>query len=307
MARNKQLARRQRLFRYWRVVYDVVTMPVGLFYLTFSRKVHPGYRMNWFRRMRLGFRFFRNFYRMTSGTSWRAHLVMAMRLLEIPPGKEGDVVECGCWKGGATVNLSLACAIVGRRLRVYDSFEGLPPPTEGDHIALRSFRKGFVPGVFGGTLEEVTANVRRLGSLDACSFHKGWFKDTLPNHSDDIVLAFWDVDYYASLHDCLLNLWPHLLDGAYLFLDEYRNVEYCSVFFSEKYWSKYFSCDPPGMIGIGTGLQVGMFFTDPAVGMGQPAPQYGNSIAYTRKGDRAIWDYYPDEFASSPHHASTVD
>lgn len=294
-----QKQRQQRLYRFWRTLYDIITMPTALVYLTFSRKVHGSYRMNWFQRILLGFRFFRNYYRITSGTSWRAHLVMAMRLLEVPPEKTGDVVECGCWKGGATVNLSIACAITGRTLKVYDSFEGLPPPTEGDHIAQRSFRNGFIPGVYGGTLEEVTANVRRLGAVEACTFHKGWFNETLVHHEGDIVMAFMDVDYYASLHDCLLNLWPHLVDGACLFLDEYRNVAYCSVFFSEKYWEKYFSCDPPGLIGIGTGVQVGMFFTDPAVGMGHPALQYGESIAYSRKGDRAIWDYYPDEFENT--------
>lgn len=296
---GENTARKQRLYRFWRSLYDVLTMPVALFYLTFSRKVHSSYGMNWFKRILLGFRFFRNYHRITSGTSWRAHLVMAMRLLEIPPDVQGDVVECGCWKGGATVNLSLACAIVGRTLKVYDSFEGLPPPTEGDHIAQRSFRNGFVPGIYGGALEEVTENVRRLGAVDVCSFHKGWFKDSLAHHEGAIAMAFWDVDYYASLHDCLLGLWPYLNEGAYLFLDEYRNVAYCSVFFSEKYWDKYFSTVPPGLIGIGTGVQVGMFFTDPSVGMGNPALQYGESIGYARKGDRSFWDYYPDEMEGS--------
>jgi O-methyltransferase len=301
---GKDTARKQRLYRFWRMLYDTLSMPVALFYLTFSRKVHGSYGMNWFRRILLGFRFFRNYHRITSGTSWRAHLVMGMRLLEIPPDVEGDVVECGCWKGGATVNLSIVCAIVGRKLKVYDSFEGLPPPTEGDHIAQRSFRNGFIPGVYGGALEEVTENVRRLGAVEVCSFHKGWFKDSLVHHEGAIAMAFWDVDYYASLHDCLLGLWPHLNEGAYLFLDEYRNVAYCSVFFSEKYWDKYFSTVPPGLIGIGTGVQVGMFFTDPSVGMGNPALQYGESIGYARKGDRSIWDYYPDEMEHATEEGS---
>lgn len=298
---DKSKARKQRLFRFWRTLHDVFTMPTALVYLTFSRKVHASYKMNWFQRILLGFRFFRNFYRITSGTSWRAHLVMAMRLLEIPPGVKGEVVECGCWKGGATVNLSIACALVGRKLRIYDSFEGLPAPTKGDHIAEHGFRNGFTPGVFAGALEEVKANVSRLGAVNACSFHKGWFKDTLVHHEGPIVMAFWDVDYYASLHDCLLNLWPHLTDNAHVYLDEYRNVSYCSVFFSEKYWRKYFDCDPPGLVGIGTGVQVGKFFTNPAVGAGTPALQYGDSIAYSRKGDSAIWDYYPDEIEEDTH------
>jgi len=67
--------------------------------------------------------------------------VIAMKLLELPIDMQGDVVECGCWKGGATVNLSLICKITGRKLKVYDSFEGLPPPVAGDFIAEKTFSK----------------------------------------------------------------------------------------------------------------------------------------------------------------------
>ena len=149
---------------------------------------------------------------------------MAMRLLETPPTVVGDVVECGCWKGAATINLSLIAAITGRKLKVYDSFEGLPPPLEGDPHALRAFRNGYIPGVLSGSVEEVSANVRQYGAIEVCEFHKGWFEDTLPHHRGDIVLAFWDVDFYSSLHDCLVNLWPSVVDGGYVFLDEFRNI-----------------------------------------------------------------------------------
>jgi hypothetical protein len=306
-ALKRKHQRKARILRRSRKFYDIATMPAAIFYLTYSQRVHPAYNVSWLRRMRLGFRFFRNYYRITSGTSWRAHLAIAMRLLETPPGVKGDVVECGCWKGGATVNLSLASALVNRRLRVYDSFEGLPPPKEGDHVAQRVFAKKYYPHVLKGSMEEVTANVRRLGAIGVCSFHKGYFEDTLPHHEGPIVLAFWDVDLYASLHDCLLNLWRYLVDGAYLFMDEYRNVPYCSVFFSEKYWRKYFDCDPPGLIGIGTGIQVGMFYTDSRVGAKQAHLHRANSTAYTRKGNRAIWDYYPDEFEQSKDSVENVE
>ncbi len=39
------------------------------------------------------------------------------------------------------------CAIVGRELKVFDSFEGLPPPTKGDKYGESSFSQGFVPGI----------------------------------------------------------------------------------------------------------------------------------------------------------------
>tara|TARA_R110002072_G_scaffold84678_5_gene191975 strand:- start:1412 stop:2368 length:957 start_codon:yes stop_codon:yes gene_type:complete len=309
MAKKKQNAKKRpfRPRRFVRLSYNFLSTPFALFFLTYSKHVHRSYGMTWPKRIKLGYRFYRNYSKVRTGTNWRAHLVMAMKLLEIPPKVKGAVVECGCWKGGATVNLSLICEITGRELKVYDSFEGLPPPSPGDPIAERSFKNGFIPGMYGGSLEEVTGNVRRYGAIDVCSFHKGWFKDTLPHHEGAIVLAFWDVDFYASLHDCLVNLWSSIVDRGFVFLDEYRDIPYCSVFYSEKYWSKYFSCAPPGLIGIGTGIQVGMYYTDPSTGMGKPRIQGPESIAYCRKGDRAIWEYYPDEIAamgnSEPHPA----
>lgn len=294
-----KLESRARRIRFLRKTYKNLTAPLAIIFLTYSSKVHPGYGLGWTDRMKLGYRFWRNHAKVQSGTSWRAHIVMAMRLLETPPEAGGDIVECGCWKGTATVNLSIIAGMTGRKLKVYDSFEGLPPPKKGDKVAEHSFRNGYIPGIFSGSLEEVKGNVERLGDISACEFHKGWFSDTLPHHEGAIALAFFDVDFYASLHDCLINLWPWVIDGGHVCTDEYRNVAYCSVFFSEKYWDKYFSCPPPGLVGIGTGVQVGMVYTDNTIkGMGPEGKlrMLGpESVAYCVKGNEAMWDYYPDE------------
>lgn len=128
--------------------YSAISTPVAIVMLSYSPNVHPAYKCGWWRRIILGCRFCWNNFRVTSGTSWRAHMVMAMRLLETPPQKPGCVVECGCYKGGASVNLSLVCRIVGRKFKIYDSFEGLPPPSSGDYVAEDAFKNGFIPGVY---------------------------------------------------------------------------------------------------------------------------------------------------------------
>ena len=51
---------------------------------------------------------------------------MSAKLVAIPPEVPGAVVECGCFGGGSTANLSLVCDIVDRELIVCDSFEGMP-------------------------------------------------------------------------------------------------------------------------------------------------------------------------------------
>jgi O-methyltransferase len=232
----------------------------------------------------------------TTGTSYKAHLAMASKLVEIPPEVEGVVVECGSWYGGSTANLSLICDIVDRDLIVYDSFEGLPPPTDDDKYADES-RTGFLRA----DLETVEANVRRFGTLERCRFRKGWFSDTLPEHKEPIVLAFLDVDYQASLDDCIRNLWPHLTEKGYVFIDEYVLTDYCALFWSERYWRTHFNTTPPGLIGAGSGVGVGQYYLGPFEewNWGADVPHSPTSIAYTRKDFSGYWGYYPGDQTAS--------
>lgn len=231
---------------------------------------------------------YRNTRRVFTGTSCKAHLAMAVKLLEIPPSVRGDVVECGCFLGGSTANLSLACAIVGRNLIVYDSFEGLPAPDPDDRFANPK-----AEGLLKADLETVRENVEKLGAIDRCTFRKGWFKDTLPLHDSPIVLCFLDVDYQASLRDCVLNLWPHLTERGYVFIDEYVFPAYCGLFYSEKFWRKYFDTTPPGLLGAGSGVGLGDYYLGPL--HEKPPLQSPGSVAFTRKDFSGHWDYYPDE------------
>jgi O-methyltransferase len=268
-----------------------VTFPSTMFYLLFDPRIHPAYRLTWPRKIRLAYRMWRTTREVFTGTSYKAHLAMAVKLLEIPPEVEGAVVECGCYLGGSTANLSLACEVVGRELIVYDSFEGLPPPTANDKYA-----KDEATGFLRAELDVVRENVRRFGAVERCSFRKGWFSDTLSQHTEPVVLAFLDVDYQASLDDCIRNLWPHLTDRGYVFIDEYVLTDYCALFWSERYWKTHFDTTPPGLIGAGSGVGVGQYYLGPFEEWNWAAEvaHSPTSIAYTRKDFSGYWAYYPD-------------
>jgi hypothetical protein len=276
-----------------RKAYELVSLPLVALFLLDNRRIHPAYRMTWRRKFRLAARMYSNTKRVTTGMSYRAHLVMASKLLEVAPEVEGVVVECGSFKGGTTANLSLVCDIVGRELVVYDSFEGLPPAREGDKTADPKSQ-----GMFRGDLDEVRANVARVGAIDRCTFRKGWFDDTLPHHREPIVLCLLDVDFQASLDTCVRGLWPHLTAKGYLFLDECLVTDYCALFFSERYWRKHFDTTPPGLVGAGSGVGVGQYWVGPSSGtFGMDFGlryQAATSVAYTRKDLSGFWDYYPD-------------
>ncbi len=268
--------------------WSFVTAPAAVFFILSSPSIHPSYRMTVRRKAQLALRMRRTTRNVVTGSSWRAHLAMAVKLLEMPPDVEGVVVECGSFQGGSTANLSLVCDIVGRELIVYDSFEGLPAPTPGDSIA-----HPYGTGLWAGSLETVQDHVRRFGAIDVCTFRKGWFADTMSQHTDPIVLCFLDVDYQASLHDCLTHLWPKLLPKGYLFLDDFVFLELCALFWSERYWKTYFDTTPPGLIGAGTGLGLGNFYLGPF--QERRMAHSAASIAYARKDLSGLWDFFPDD------------
>jgi len=246
--------------------------------------MHPSYRMSVLRKFRLGLRMFVNTLRIESGSSYKGHLAMALKLLELPPTIVGDVIECGTWKGASAANLSLVCKIVSRRLLIYDSFQGLPSGTPGDREAVY-----YQEGDYRGTLDEVRRNVRRYGAIDSVEFVPGWFNETLPHLRGPIVLAWLDVDLEASLETCIRHIWPVLVDQGYIFTDEATTLDDVALFWSERWWETHFQRTPPGLIGLGT------FYAGPFAAMRTHPLQHGGTAAYTSKSMSGHWTLYQDE------------
>lgn len=290
----------RKVNRWFVLVHDLVTLPMTVIALFYSARIHPAYGVTWRQKFELGWRMYWNCVHIETATSFKAHLAMAAKLLEVRPETEGVVVECGCYQGGSATNLSLACKLARRELVLYDSFEGLPPAEKGDRYATP-----FTEGAFYGSLETVRDNITRRGAIEVCTFRKGWFKDTLPNHTEPVVMMFLDVDFQASMHDCLINLWPKLRQYAYVFIDEYVLVDYCAVFFSERYWRTYFDTTPPGMFGVGTGVPLGQYFLGPF--LATPPLQSPGSIAYSFKGSSGYWDYFPEDHEDIDPSSADLD
>ena len=263
-----------------RRLWEFLTIPVAILFLLDSARIHPAYRMNWLKKIKLGLRFFVNTILIESGSSYRGHLVMALKLLEAPPGVRGVIVECGAWKGASAANLSLICKLVGRRLKIFDSFKGLPAPLEGQYV---------------GTLDEVKESIRRYGAIECCEFVPGWLDDTLHSLNEPVLLAWLDVDLHASLDSCVRYIWPNLVDEGYVFTDECWKMNYVSLFWSEKWWKKHFQRTPPGLIGAGTGLLLGNFYIGPKTEIDDHPLQHAGTCGYTRKSFDGAWSYYPGE------------
>lgn len=195
--------------------------------------------------------------RIQTGSTFLEHLVMATKILNVPADVEGGIVECGCYKGGSTANLSLVAARCGRRLDVFDSFEGMPDPAPGDesHTLVASQQvHTYEAGSWRATLEEAQANVSQYGDGSVCHFHVGYFEETLATYDRDCVVAFLDVGLRESAETCLAALWPLLGDGSYLFTHEAKHMEIASLFFDREWWRDTLDREPPGLVGAGSGL-----------------------------------------------------
>jgi len=275
-------------------LYFLLTVPVSIYFILASTKIDSRYGVSRITKLLLGLRMLRNTIQIPTGSSFKVHLAMALKLLEMPPDRRGAIVECGSWKGGSAANLSLVCELTGRTLEIFDSFEGLPPGEPSDREA-RHYRAGD----YRGSLEEVRENIRRYGALDRCNFNPGWFHETLPNLDYPVALAYLDVDYEASLDICMRSLWPHLIEGGYVFVDECATLDYVSLFFSESWWRTEFDEVPPGLMGAGTGLALGEYYIGPWGERDDHPLQHITTGAYTQKGMSAHWTYRPEQAAAT--------
>jgi len=132
----------------------------------------------------------------------------------------GDVVEFGCYVGTTSVFLADRLKSTGKKLHLYDSFEGLPPKTSKD-----SSPAGlqFKTGELLATKRQLTTNLKQA-NVPMPRITKGWFSDLseadIPN---EIAFAFLDGDYYRSVYDPLALIWNHLASGAIIVVDDYAN------------------------------------------------------------------------------------
>ena len=146
----------------------------------------------------------------------------------------GAVVECGVWKGGCAMAMALTLVRLGDRSReiyLYDTFEGMTPPTGHDIDFLgrdagsqMTAAKDRVKGIEAfAPLEEARTNILGTGyDPSLVHFVKGKVEDTLPDQSPtQISLLRLDTDWYESTRHELEQLFPRVSRGGVLMIDDY--------------------------------------------------------------------------------------
>ena len=148
---------------------------------------------------------------------------------EIP----GAIVECGVWRGGsmqAVAYTLLSQGVADRELHLFDTFEGMPEPTERDRrfdgepavqLLERNAKTANIWAI--ANIEDVEAAMAETGyPPERITLHQGMVEDTIPGQApDQIALLRLDTDWYDSTKHELAHLYDRVPSGGVVIFDDY--------------------------------------------------------------------------------------
>ncbi len=155
-------------------------------------------------------------------------------------GLDGALLETGCALGGSAILMARTKAR-HTPLYVHDVFGMIPPPSAEDDADIHSRYAEIVDGRSEGLggdryygyeddlLGQVRRNIEGFGlSLRNDHLHlvQGLFEDTLTG-DEPVAVAHIDCDWYRSVQTCLERLWPRLVPGGTLVIDDYFHWSGC--------------------------------------------------------------------------------
>jgi O-methyltransferase len=159
-------------------------------------------------------------------------LIVAVRYV-VDQAIEGEIVECGVWRGGSMQAIARVLAARGdtsRELHLFDTFEGMPPPgaedvKHGGPPAAQLLReRPRTHNVWAvADLEDVRAGMARVPyPAERIHYHPGLVEDTIPGAAPErIALLRLDTDWYASTRHELEHLYDRVSSGGVVIIDDY--------------------------------------------------------------------------------------
>jgi len=148
----------------------------------------------------------------------------------------GDFVECGIWRGGSAMIMAYtlkALGDTGRKIYLYDTFQGMPEPSPLDTRLNKKELKAYLlwranirknhNRLCYAPLREVKENLQLTGyPMENFVFVKGLIEETIPSNTPDkIALLRLDTDWYSSTRHELEELYPLLVRDGILIIDDY--------------------------------------------------------------------------------------
>lgn len=147
----------------------------------------------------------------------RLYLLYQWLLMALP--LPGDCIEIGSFRGGTAKLISETLLRRGAdgELHLFDTFAGMPERLSLDEAGLK--------GCFSDTSAEAVG--RLLANNPRVYLHAGIFPETIPPglHEHRFRFAHIDVDIERSVRDCLAFVYPRLVPGGVIVVDDYGHAE----------------------------------------------------------------------------------
>ena len=140
---------------------------------------------------------------------------------------DGDVCEFGVASGKTSALLANEIIPTNKSLWLYDSFEGLPAPTEKDELIDDLFSLGSIESYAGKMAHprsQVEAELRRVGFAPSrTKIVEGFVEGPIEpaNLPKAVCFAYVDFDFYQPILDVLRSLDPIMAVGGHFVVDDY--------------------------------------------------------------------------------------
>ena len=160
------------------------------------------------------------FPRPTGAANINILLAMIDRTISI----EGDIAECGVFRGATLVPMAvhLKQRGCGKRLFGFDSFEGYDSSIMLDMSMHAPDEPGKRVGAFSNTSTSVVMGKLRRFGADNVTLIPGYFHDSLPRCADHrFSLVHLDLGIYQAYKECLEFFYPRMSPGGIILANDY--------------------------------------------------------------------------------------
>ena len=141
---------------------------------------------------------------------------------------DGDICEFGVAQGKTSKLISYLIQNTSEKIYLYDSFEGLPDPSNKDILKDDIFNLKKIENYKGKMSHAETKVIKELKSInfnfDKLIINKGFFnKENIKNYSfpEFISFAYLDFDFYQPTIDSLEIIEKKLIKGSIIIVDDY--------------------------------------------------------------------------------------
>lgn len=156
----------------------------------------------------------------------RQYTLMELLRESRPALDEGNVSECGCWRGLSAYQIASRLKSYGfkNKFFIFDSFEGLSEfgkeDLENNIISDQDKRRR----EFACSVETVSENLKDFSFIE---YKKGWIPSRF-GEVERLKFSFVhiDVDLYQPIKDSLEFFYPRMVKGGAIALDDYGYLDF---------------------------------------------------------------------------------